>query len=529
MAVSSTSIPPNLPCLFEKVVATCATYAAAGLAPRVTHRLRRETEIQAALSSRTIDVFDRATDPRDPLELRDLFIGRVESELGALSIRPDLAKRWNDSRPLRRFTADEILRAPATSTFVKEVFNFFFRDDLYGSLRRQHNLILSSGTADERFYGMPKCLKDCVRYALDRDWYGYSDSRGRNATREAIARLESARVPNAGYGLDSVSITMGGTFSMNAVADFVLNPRPAAPALCLLPNYPPLVEAVGRRAPVQMVPTVSGRGRTHLQPLIEALRPDTPLVMLQTVSNPTGCRVDEKELEALIRAAAPNTIVVCDESHECSGTPILRSPLRAAPHVVRMVSLSKSYSVPGLKLGWLVACREFVREFYEYASTSYGGPPSIFYLLVEVASRFERWFLEGIKEPAKAELREFDSDYGLDLDTLCRAYDEYLRSMADRERRILGSRAWLEEALADCGFNPITADYSVNLAIRTPCEVDSYVFFRRTLAETDVAVYPGVLNLLFDEPCFRVTSARDPRVLERAVAGLAQKGVLPTP
>ena len=70
---------------------------------------------------------------------------------------------------------------------------------------------------------------------------------------------------------------------------------------------------------------------------------------------------------------------------------------RSRRNVIRVASLSKTHSVPGMKLGWIVAHPDFIRGYYEYASTTYGGPPSLFYLLIEMAARFEQWDVLGLQ------------------------------------------------------------------------------------------------------------------------------------
>lgn len=91
------------------------------------------------------------------------------------------------------------------------------------------------------------------------------------------------------YEPEHVALTMGGTAAMSSLADFLLLGAPSSsPALCAIPNYPPLVESVARRHGVQLVPLAVVSGLTSLEPLLSALKPDTPFVMFQTVANPTG-------------------------------------------------------------------------------------------------------------------------------------------------------------------------------------------------------------------------------------------------
>ncbi|MER5521327.1 pyridoxal phosphate-dependent aminotransferase [Streptomyces sp. NPDC002763] len=455
------------------------------------------------------EIYERAANPDDPAELRDLYLGRIEDALGARSTRPALAAVWREARTRRTVTGDEILASRATIRFVKEMFNHYFRDDLYGSLRRPGQLILSSGAVDEEVWGLPTAVKECVSYALERDWYGYSDSRGREPAREAVAAYESAKLQGAGYDLHNVALTMGGTFAVNSVADFALTGRrtTAAPVLCAIPNYPPLVESLARRADTWLVPTPSVDGRTSLAPLLEQLRPDTPLVLLQTAANPTGALVDEDELTELIRRAGRNTLIVLDECHEWLGPRQRWSAARAADNVVRISSLSKNWSAPGLKVGWLLAARTFIDEYYEYASSSYGGPPSFFYTAIEMLARMERWRMEG-RDVGPAELAEFESDYGLTLDNLAAAYRGYVGDRDAREAELLALRNAVTSRLRLPDTEVADARYSINLAVRLRSYQDSYLAFRDLLDQHDVSVFPGLLTFCLSGGVVRITTAR---------------------
>ena len=480
--------------------------------------LRYEAEtFLPGVDERTREVYRRAKNPEDPFELRDLWLGRVEHELGDRAHRPWQAERWRDSVVRREVTDEEVLTARSTPRFVKELFNWFFRDDLYGELRESAEVILSSGAVCELDWGLPEALKDCFRYALDRDWYGYSDSCGRLPVREAVAAYESARISGASYTARNVALTLGGTSSVSMLADFILSGRQPAgsPALCCTPNYPPLVEAVARRHPVALVPLPCRDGVTSLRPLLRALTPQTPLVLLQTAANPTGAAVDEAELAELVRAASPSTMILLDECHEWLGEPRTASALRAAPNVIRISSLSKNWSAPGVKAGWVLADAAFISDYYEYASTTIGGPPSFYYTAIEVLARMERWMVTGVSRVGRAEVDEFESSYGLNRDNLQAAYDSY---RADRRAREAGLRVLRDAAsaqLADVA-RVTPPSYSINTMVRFDQWDDSYRCFRELLHRSGVSVYPGILNFCFADGVVRVTTARSWRDLSSA-------------
>lgn len=476
-----------------------------------------------AVGSLVREVFARARDPESAEELLRLYVGAVEAELADAALRPGAAELWGSRKALRTVNDEEILSSRTTVRWVKELFNFYFRDDLYGALRRADTIVLSSGSPDESEYGLPPVLKQLVTIALDRDWYGYSDSRGRRPARQAVAALENQRVAGRPYDEEWIALTMGGTFAVACLADFILGgTRPTAPALCAVPNYPPLVEAVARRCSVKLVDAHAHNGWTDISALIDDLRPDTPLVLLQTATNPTGTRVPENQLSLLISRASPTTVIILDEAHEClSGA--TESPAcaeRARPNVVRVASLSKSFSVPGLKLGWLVAHPDVMRDYYEYASTTYGGPPSVFYLLTEVAARYEAWSRLGIEEPAGSELGMFEAGYGFTLRRLRDDFQSYAHHRQRRERLIVASRRNVFEQLAGAGARPTEATHSINVSFRPPTAGSSYVWFRRCLAVSGVSCFPGILTFGLADDSLRITTARRVDELSSGIEGI---------
>ncbi|MSP13039.1 MAG: pyridoxal phosphate-dependent aminotransferase [Chloroflexi bacterium] len=444
-----------------------------GFAGTVAYPPGREavgSSLTPVVDNRLLEIYERAVDPANPVLLRDLYLGRVEAELGRAARRPELAEVWRRSRRRRTVTPQDVLQSRATPVLVQELLTWFYRHDLDTALHTKDHILLSSGSIDETRFGLPPTLKDCIRYALDRDWYGYSDTRGRGPVREAIAALENARLGAALYTKDNVALTLGGTFAVSALLDFInRQAQPTATAaLCAIPNYPPLVAAIARQMPTTLVPLSTGAGFTSLGALCTSLQGDTPLVFLQTVMNPTGTPVVEAELERLISSAAPATMILLDEAHECLGPLPQRSRFRAAANVVRISSFSKTLAVPGLKLGWILADKLFIADYSEYASTTYGGPPSIFYLLIEVMARMERWMLEGVARIGPAHLREFEAAYGLTLQRLERAYQSYRGYRTSWEQSLIAARNAAVDMAQAAGFDLVRPSHSINVTLRLP-------------------------------------------------------------
>ena len=419
-------------------------------------------------------------------------------------------------------TVDVLSEVPSRvlSRFTKLLFNHYFQYDLYGPDRERNFLVLSSGSMHEPTFGLTPSLKRCLGIALRRDWYGYSDSRGRVNARQAVARLENQRLGVTAYDEDCVAVTMGGTFAVSCLVDYLATTLPPGSAVCAVPNYPPLVESVAQRMPLRLVNTPTDREHTSVARICDALSDDTRLVLLQSVTNPTGLPVSETELEQVIAATGPQTYLILDEAHECFGAPRPLSPLRAHPRVIRVTSLSKQLSIPGMKVGWMLGTRDFVDGFYEYASTTYGGPASFFYSLVDVYATFERLALSGVDDIRDDELRGIEQRYDMAAATAQRWYARYRTERNTRIGRFLAQRSYAVEALRAAGYRVVTPRYSVNCTVEVD-SASSYRFFRRAL-DVGVSVYPNVLAFDLSDRGVRLTVGRDFAELRQALSRLGQ-------
>ena len=175
-----------------------------------------------------------------------------------------------------------------------------------------------------------------------------------------------------------------------------------------------------------------------------------------------------------------------------------------------------------MKVGWLIASAGFVDAFYEYSSTNYGGPASVFYTMTEVTARMERWRIEGREDIGPAELGEFESSYGLDLDTLQRAYHRYSGQRHTRATDLALLRDASCQLLHDNGAGLLDPTYSINAAVDIGEARDGYVFFRDLLARSGVSVFPGILTFVLSQDLVRFTSARSWHDLSRGLPPLAR-------
>lgn len=472
-----------------------------------------------------LEILNRTKDLNSPTAIFRLFVGQSEVALGS-EMMNGAAEAWRNARVLHDLQLEEVGEVAALPSAFKLLFNYYFRDDLYGRWIHNEPIVLSSGSFDEEHFGLPKTLKTCIEFAVSNNWYGYSDSLGRIQTREALAELE-CQLNSGGSSctVGQIAITMGATAAISSIADCIAGGRTRASlrALCGIPNYVPLVASVSRAFSTSLVATPLKGNAVDITEMIERVRSGVDFVLLQTVSNPWGVGVARHQLQHLIDSAPAGCTIVLDMCHEHFGASEKNSPSRLLPllgargaAVVSVRSLSKQWAAPGLKCGWIRAPEPFISAFYEHASTTYGGPPSVFSLLLEVYARFEALRLQS-KSNATELTSTFPRECGLSLDNLQRGFDCYLREHECFTGRVKHNRRLACEQLADAGIEVVSPDYSINLFCRYGALPD-YATYRQLIADFNVSVFPGSLCMLPGDGMFRISPCLAPDALERAIS-----------
>ena len=430
----------------------------------------------------------------------------------------------NYQKTLRRCTLQEDIPTDDSKgfcdnekiSFVKDLFNVYFRDQLYGEYRSEDNIILSSGSVNHEIYHIPEALKYFIDYALKKDWYGYSDSRGRLQTRRAIANYENAFFDVDPYDESSVCVTLGATAAIASLFDFISRRQfgklnQADLAICATPSYPPLAKSMAQHFNVKLVELNFLEDEINLQPIKDLVTSTTPVILLQTVINPCGKKISESSLSELINYVSKNTIIILDECHECFGEKKYNIS-RTKSNVIRVNSLSKEFLAPGMKLGWFTADRLFIDEYYEYASSNYGSPPSVFYLLLEGLALFEMHRTKAIKVD-----KNLFSEYDISSGKLDELYRNYVDQTEKNEKLILANRKFTVERMKEAGFDVVEPTHSINVLISVPSEQDSYKIFLDLLQNTRVSVYPGILSFIFSKPYCRISPNIEREILESSL------------
>jgi len=148
--------------------------------------------------------------------------------------------------------------------------------------------------------------------------------------------------------------------------------------------------------------------------LEKLIRPNTKVIYINTPHNPTGLLMPAAVFQQVIAlSASRNIIVFSDEVYrELEHDPATRLPAacEAYEHAVSLGSMSKTYGLPGLRLGWLASrdpkiiqrCLEF-----KYYTTICNSAPSEF--LTALALRHREVLVQRNLEIVQRNLRLLDA------------------------------------------------------------------------------------------------------------------------
>jgi aspartate/methionine/tyrosine aminotransferase len=211
--------------------------------------------------------------------------------------------------------------------------------------------MLSSSDCQSRTIGDLLALEPGARERLLEHWCGYTESPGAPWLREAIAALYERAGPDDVQVLDSAEEAIFTLY--HALL------QPGDHAIVETPCYQSAFEvARSTGAEVSQWRRRYEDGWAHdLDALERLVRPTTRLLYINTPHNPTGTQMDAATFQRVIDLAAAHGLVLCGDEvyRELEHDPADRLPAACDRYerAVSIGSISKSYGLPGLRLGWI--------------------------------------------------------------------------------------------------------------------------------------------------------------------------------
>jgi aspartate/methionine/tyrosine aminotransferase len=307
----------------------------------------------------------------------------------------------------------------------------------------------------------PAAVRTAAAAALDGDVLGYTVALGIPELREAIA-AHYARTYALDVPSEQVVVTTGssGGFLLAFLAAFDPGDRVAL-ARPGYPCYRNILTALG----CEVVDLPSGP-QTRYQPtvaMLEALDEPVRGLVVASPANPTGTVLDPAELAALAEYCEQTGVqLISDEIYHgisYPGAPATSSAWATSREAIVVNSFSKYFSMTGWRLGWLLVPPRLLRAADCLTGNFTICPPAL----------AQRAALGAFEESSYAEADGHVARYAV-------------------------NRALLLDGLAGLGITrlaPADGAFYVYADV-SHLTLDSMAFTHRLLAETGVAVAPGV-------------------------------------
>src|SRR5271166_738509 len=265
-------------------------------------------------------------------------------------------------------------RSHRTSQFTESVIREMTR------LAIEHNAVnLAQGFPD---FAAPEEIKRAAQVAIAADFNQYPITWGAKPFRDAIAAKYRRT-----YGLDydperEITVCCGATEGM--IASMLAVTNPGDEIVVFEPYYenysPDILLAGARRKLVTLRPPDWTFDPDELR---RAFSPKTKAIVLNSPNNPTGKVFTRAELEVIAGLCQEfDTLVITDEIYEhilydgASHIPIMQMP-GMRDRTVLVNSMSKTYSVTGWRVGWVLASPDLtdsIRKVHDFLTVGAAAP-----------------------------------------------------------------------------------------------------------------------------------------------------------
>jgi aminotransferase len=230
-------------------------------------------------------------------------------------------------------------------------------------------------------FAAPQALKDAAKRAIDADINQYAITWGAKSLRDALSRTYAELYGMAVDPETMLTVTCGATEAM--ISTLLALVDPGDEVIVLEPfyeNYGPDADIAGARPVyVPLRPPDNVFDRDELR---KAFGPRTKAIIVNTPNNPTGRVFTRDELTFIASLCIEHDVVaVTDEiyehiRYEGEHIPIATLP-GMAERTVTISGASKTFSVTGWRVGWIVAPPELtagIRKVHDFVTVGAPAP-----------------------------------------------------------------------------------------------------------------------------------------------------------
>jgi hypothetical protein len=197
----------------------------------------------------------------------------------------------------------------------------------------------------------------------------YSQTNGEDDLRRYISKFYSKA------DSENILVTNGGAeANFIAIWNLLHESKDRTELVMMLPNYMQ-IHGIGKAFGARVTPfelkVENNEWTANIESLKEIASRQTTVIAICNPNNPTGAKINSQHLKAIADIADDcDTWILSDEVYQGSEHDGIRTPsmFDFYDKVIVVNSLSKSYGLPGLRIGWLASpSKERVKEFWAYS------------------------------------------------------------------------------------------------------------------------------------------------------------------
>jgi aspartate/methionine/tyrosine aminotransferase len=218
----------------------------------------------------------------------------------------------------------------------------------------------------------PQFIRDAAKAALDEGETFYNHNLGIAELRESIAGyVNRLHRPQVAVDAERIAVTSSGVSALSLVAQSLFEPGDRVAIVTpVWPNVTAQPRIMG--ADVARVPLSchAGRWTLDLQRLLDAAPAGARAVIVNSPNNPTGWVMAQDQWEVLLAHCRRHGIwLIADDAYErlvfdgAAHAPGVLARIDPEERFISANTFSKSWTMTGFRLGWVVAPRSFVAGF----------------------------------------------------------------------------------------------------------------------------------------------------------------------
>lgn len=301
---------------------------------------------------------------------------------------------------------------------------------------------MSRGGWEDSYVSFPKIFKFCINHTFTKHWTGYSDSLGHKNTLRALQSLVNLQAGYA-YRPNNLALTIGNVITIGFVARLLKGKLGDVPILAFKPYYPPILKSINYYFNnICFISSLEDESVILENIERNVSKNNIKILFLSNTIGVEGRTFSKEFWTKVIRLvkATNDSFLVIDEGLWFK--PLDYPTSINDERIIRIVSLSKKYGLPGCKIGFMLGGSDFMKEFYDYASTNYGGPLSAFFLLAEFIYQFEYAHYSQNKDSS---LKILSTEYKIPMKILSNLYDDFVNTVKKNEEKINTNKKILNE------------------------------------------------------------------------------------